>query len=63
VPSRIIWWMVAGGQGVIACGVVTFAAVGELELLALREESMAGDWLQVWTPLGLWLVEGLACGR
>jgi hypothetical protein len=55
--------MGAGGQGVIACGVVTFAAVGESELLALREESMAGDWLQVWTPLGLWLVGGLACGR
>ena len=48
VPSRIIWWIVEGGQGVMARGVVTLA--GESEL---REESMAGDWLQVWAPLGL----------
>jgi hypothetical protein len=33
-----------------ACGVVTFAGEDESEL---REESMAGDWLQVWAPLGL----------
>lgn len=48
VPSRIIWWIVEGGQGVMVRGVVTLA--GEEEE---REESMAGDWLQVWAPLGL----------
>lgn len=52
VPSRIIWWIVAGGQGVIAAAVVTLPALGEEEE-ELREESMAGDWLQVWAPLGL----------
>ena len=54
VPSRIIWWIVEGGQGVRAPrGTVTLAGASEL-----REESMAGDWLQVWAPLGLvgWLV-------
>ena len=54
MPSRIIWWIVEGGQGVIAEGVVTlYAVVPEEEEEELREESMAGDWLQVWAPLGL----------
>ena len=46
VPSRIIWWIVEAGHGVIARAVVTFA-------VELREESMAGDWLHVEAPLGL----------
>lgn len=38
--------MVEGGQGVMVPDVVTLA-------VELRDESMAGDWLQVWAPLGL----------
>jgi hypothetical protein len=45
---------VEGGQGVIDWVVVTFAVLGEeVGESLLREESMAGDWLQVCAPLGL----------
>jgi hypothetical protein len=46
VPSRIIWWMVEAGHGVMVPAVVTLA-------VPLMEESMAGDWLQVLAPFGL----------
>lgn len=61
--------MVEGGQGVMAAVVVTFPGLDLGSEPELREESMAGDWLQVEAPLGLeesvrmcfvgiWLVEG-----
>ena len=54
VPSRIIWWIDEGGQGVMAAVVVTFPGdLGSDPASELREVSMAGDWLQVEAPLGL----------